>query len=117
MIALMSPPLEKDGQAVSPSRGSSITGSSELEQLRQKIDETDRNLLRIVAERIGLVDKIGAYKRENGLEARDEKRRAEVLTARVSTGKDLGIAEDVIRKLFEIILDYSETRENLKDRP
>src|SRR3989344_7590213 len=111
MIALMSTPLEKDEQAVSPSRGSSLTGSSELEQLREKIDETDRNLLRIFAERMGLVDKIGTYKRENGLEARDEKRRAEVLAARVSTGKDLGIAENVVRKLFEIILDYSETRE------
>ncbi len=85
--------------------------SSELEQLRQKIDETDQSLLRILAERMGLVDKIGAYKRENGLEVRDEKRRAEVLTARVSTGKSLGIAENVIRKLFETILDYSETRE------
>ena len=85
--------------------------SSELEQLRKKIDETDQNLLRILAERMGLVDKIGAYKRENGLPVRDEKRRAEVLSARVGAGKALGIAEDVIRKLFEIILDYSETRE------
>ena len=85
--------------------------SSELDELRKKIDETDQNLLRMLAERMWFVDKIGAYKRENGLEARDEKRRAEVLTARIETGKALGIAEDVIRKLFGIILDYSETRE------
>ena len=107
----MSTPLEKDGQAVSQSRSGSLTGSSELDELRKKIDETDRNLLRILAERMWFVDKIGAYKRANGLEARDEKRRAEVLTARVGAGKTLGIAEDVIRKLFETILDYSETRE------
>ena len=85
--------------------------SSELDDLRKKIDETDQSLLRIFAERMWFVDKIGAYKREKGLEARDEKRRAEVLSARVAAGKALGIAENVVRKLFEIILDYSETRE------
>src|SRR3989338_9636535 len=101
MIGRMSTPLEKDEQVVSPSRGSSLTGSSELEQLRQKIDETDRNLLRILAERMWFVDKIGAYKREKGLEARDEKRRAGGFSARVGAGKALGVAEGVVRKLFQ----------------
>ncbi len=81
---------------------------TQLDRLRARIDEADKELLRSLSERLKYVEQIGEYKRENELEVRDEKRRSEVLTSRISSGKNLGIAADLVRKIFEAILDHSE---------
>ena len=85
--------------------------SSELEKLRGRIDEADKELLRTLAERFKSVVQIGELKKEEGLKPRDEKRRSEVLSSRVSTGKNLGISGELVHKIFEAILDYAEKLE------
>src|SRR3989338_2966728 len=109
----MSTPLEKDDQAASSYRGGSLTGSSEseLKRLREHIDEADRELLRTLAERLEFVVQIGKLKRQEGLEVRDEKRRSDVISSRIYNGRNLGISEELVRKLFEAILDHAETLE------
>jgi len=85
--------------------------SSELDKLRTRIDEADNELLRTLAERLKFVVQIGKLKQQEGLEARDEKRRSEVLSSRISTGENLGISGEFVRKLFEAILNHAETLE------
>ena len=85
--------------------------SSELEKLREHIDQTDKELLQALAERMMLVQQIGTYKKGQGLDVRDEKRRAEVLSSRVALAKKYGLSEELVGKFFEIILDQAEDQE------
>ena len=82
-----------------------------LDQMRSRIDELDAVILDKLAERMKVVDDIGAYKRENELDARDEKRRNEVASDRMSRGKSRGLSGELVRKIFDAILDYAEERE------
>src|SRR3989338_198550 len=111
MMGSMSTPLENDDSSTTPPKGSSLTGSSELERLRAEIDAEDKELLLALAERLKSVVEIGKLKQEKGLEVRDEKRRNEVMSSRIAVAKDLGISEEAARKIFEVILDHSETLE------
>lgn len=82
--------------------------SDKLKHLREHIDQTDKEIVQALAERMMLVEQIGMHKKEMGLEIRDEKRREEVLRSRIELGKKCGLSEELVRKLFEEILDHSE---------
>ena len=85
-----------------------MSSDDKLKQLRDAIDKADNSLVLLLAMRMELVKEIGIYKRERKMAVRDEKRRNEVLTSRIAQGKELGLSEELIRKLFEEILDSAE---------
>jgi len=84
---------------------------NDIENLRRKIDEADTELLDILKERMDIVDEIGELKRAENIEARDERRRGDLLSDRVSKGKNRGLSGEFVRNLFERIMDYAEERQ------
>lgn len=51
----------------------------ELESLRRRINETDKELVRLFLERMSLVSEIGEYKKSMGLEIYDPMREREII--------------------------------------
>jgi monofunctional chorismate mutase len=51
----------------------------ELESLRQRINETDKELVRFFLERMNLVSRVGEYKRSMNLEIYDPVREREII--------------------------------------
>src|SRR5690606_32026124 len=55
---------------------------NKLEELRQKIDNIDRELIEVLATRMAIVEKIGDYKKENNVTSFQVKRWDEIMKNR-----------------------------------
>ena len=78
-----------------------------LRELRTQIDVLDRNIITSLAERMELVEEIGRYKKEHGMEALDAGRRDALLKHWVGTGHALSLPEDMLCEIFEAVHRYS----------
>jgi chorismate mutase len=74
-----------------------------LEDLRRQIDKYDDRLLDILEGRMKVADKIGRYKKENGITILQSSRWDQLLTKRIQDGEKKGLAEDFVVKLFRAI--------------
>ena len=50
-----------------------------LDELRKQIDEIDKNMASLFEKRMKIVEEIGRFKKENGLEILDEAREKQVI--------------------------------------
>ncbi|MBI2032618.1 MAG: chorismate mutase [Candidatus Levybacteria bacterium] len=78
-----------------------------LELFRRQIDAADENLLNALAKRMKMVEKIGRFKKERGMTFRDNKRWEELIKSRVNTANELKLQEEFIKKLYDLIHEYS----------
>lgn len=78
-------------------------GLNPLDEIRQQIDEVDRALLEVLSRRMHLVEKIGAYKKENNVAAFQLERWQEILNSRPNWAKAFQLNPDVVAELFRII--------------
>ena len=78
-----------------------------LEELRKEIDALDQEILNILEKRFTVVKQIGAIKKSNGLPVLDEKRWQEVLESKLIKARDLGLSENFIKKIYDIIHDHA----------
>lgn len=78
-----------------------------LEELRDRIDSIDENILALMAERMNLARNIGHYKKENNMTVFQVERWNEILLTRQRSGslKDLDL--DFIFRLYSLIHDES----------
>ena len=76
---------------------------SELEQLRQKIDNIDRELLEVLAARMSVVEKLGEYKRENNVAVLQLDRWKELHNNRADLGKKLNLYPELVEEMFKLI--------------
>lgn len=83
----------------------------ELTRLRMEIDAVDSALVRLLACRYSIVDRISAVKGDNALPVRDHERESELLEARASSGTALGLEAADTRMIFETILAVSRARQ------
>lgn len=74
-----------------------------LQSLRDPIDEADRKLLEVLAERFDQVIEIGHFKKANKLSALQMERWKEVFASRPEWGKELGLSPVLTRKIFKAI--------------
>jgi chorismate mutase len=74
-----------------------------LEVLRSQIDKIDRKVLEVLAERMQVVKEIGSYKKEKGLTVLQISRWSDIFDDRIKNGATLGLTEEMIRSLFELI--------------
>ena len=81
--------------------------SDPYEFWRRKIDEVDRRLLRLLAERAAYAVEIGNIKYERGEAVYDPKREEEVME-NVRRHRDGRLDEKAVQRIFERIID--ETR-------
>lgn len=82
----------------------------ELEALRQSIDEVDRRILTLIAERLRLVLEVGDLKRARQLPVRDAERERSVIERLVSLAP-APLSEPTVRRIFECIIDEARNIE------
>ncbi len=74
-----------------------------LEELRDKIDHIDEDLLRMLAERMKVAREIGQYKKENNMTILQVERWNEILRSRQVSGIQKDLTRDFIIHLYELI--------------
>ena len=74
-----------------------------IEELRERVDEVDRQLIRILNERARLVQEMVAAKAEAGKPLFDPKREEEILQ-KVAEENEGPIYDSSLREIFELIL-------------
>ena len=82
----------------------------DLEQWRQKIDDLDRQLVRLLNDRAQYAEEIGQIKTLLGMDAYSPEREEEVM--KNVTGTNAGpLSVQAVRRLFERIIDESRAVE------
>jgi chorismate mutase len=86
----------------------------EIETLRQRIDELDEALVRLLSARAECALKIGQAKKELGLEIYQPSREADVLNhvQRLNPGP---LDDGAIRRLFERVIDEARRLERISN--
>lgn len=83
----------------------------QLDQLRTKIDGLDEQIVELLSQRMGLVDKIGAVKAEHDISIFQMERWFEVLSKRGIQANDVELNSGFIQELFQVIHKYSVERQ------
>ena len=78
-----------------------------LHELRAKVDRIDDYIIEMLAERMGLSEQIGQFKKEHGLAIHQSERWAAIVKRALGNGKTGGLTEDFILKLFQQIHNES----------
>lgn len=84
-----------------------------MEEWRRRIDEIDRQLIRLLNERSQCALEIGKLKRQHSIAIYQPEREREVLE-NAERANDGPLADTAIRRLFERILDEARSLERLE---
>lgn len=84
----------------------------QLNILRKQIDEIDKKLIVLLAQRAAVSKKIGDSKKKHNKPVLDAKRWKTVLQTRIQQGKIHTLPEDFIKKIFTLIHTYSQNIQN-----
>ncbi|MFD2203493.1 chorismate mutase [Shivajiella indica] len=76
---------------------------SQLEVIRQHIDDVDRDLLEMLSRRMRLVEKAGIYKKKNNVAIFQMERWKKVFESRQEWAKSLQVNPEFIKELFNLI--------------
>lgn len=88
-----------------------------LGTLRERIDHLDRELVRIVAERLALCEEVAAVKERSGTAVIQPDRVREVVTSRRQFAIDAGVDPDFGEQLFRVLLAETHRIEVAGQRP
>lgn len=80
-----------------------------LEEYRRRVDEIDKEMLRLIEERVNIAKKIGREKKKLGKDISDPKREKQVLD-NITESTDL--ERDFVRDLFRRIIKYCKNEQN-----
>jgi chorismate mutase len=83
-----------------------------LAQLRKLIDELDENIIQLLADRMNISEKIGAFKKENDITILQMDRWKHIFETRSEQGKALGLSEEFLKKYLEMIHKESIKRQS-----
>lgn len=74
-----------------------------LQEMRTQIDNIDDELLHLLSKRSEISSKIGVIKKENNLTVLQLNRWNTMLSNYIEKGKTLGLKEELVKKIFELI--------------
>jgi chorismate mutase/prephenate dehydrogenase len=83
----------------------------DLNNLRNRLNELDRQLIELIAERQSVVEKVGEQKRSVGQATRDYAREKQVLDGVRADAEELGIAPDIAEQVMRLLIQTSLTRQ------
>lgn len=81
-------------------RRSMSSPAPELVTIRDQLAAKDRELVTALAERMRLIREVARVKADKGLPSFDREREGAHLDDLIATGRDIGLAEDVVRDVF-----------------
>lgn len=79
-----------------------------LEELRDEIEEIDREIVESIARRTYVVESIAEVKKERGMEIHDPKREEVVLNRVAERAEALDVDPEDVREVFELLMDISK---------
>lgn len=79
----------------------------EIEELRQEIDQADRQLLAALAARMRIVDRLGDYKEKQNIAVFQLPRWQEIMTTRPEWAEEMQISPKLAQALFRFVHDES----------
>ena len=82
-----------------------------LEILRSQIDSIDQQMLELLSQRMGIVEEIGNYKSKNEVTILQLRRWEKIMSTRIKLGKKLGLTEDFVKKLLQLVHKESIQRQ------
>jgi chorismate mutase len=74
-----------------------------LNNLRKEIDEVDDELLNLIAKRMNISEKIGDFKKQHNVAVLQMDRWKQVLEDHINKGVNLGLNDESVKEIFEII--------------
>lgn len=80
-----------------------------LKELRDKIDSIDRDLLKLLVERMEISDKIGKAKKAQGLSAYQPEREEEVIAKMLASNRKSGLSAMALRHIYTEIISASRS--------
>lgn len=81
--------------------------SDSLDNIRDHIDALDNRLVELLAQRMQYIPKAGEYKRAHNLPALDEVRWQQATEIRLKQARSLGLSEELVAELYELIHKYT----------
>jgi chorismate mutase len=84
---------------------------NKLEELRHVIDKLDNELLELLAKRMTISAQIGEYKRDNNVTILQVAHWKEIIEAGIASGNILGLPEEFVKGLYQLIHDESIRRQ------
>ena len=75
-----------------------------IKKLRKKIDRVDQNLLKILAKRFKITQKIGIYKKKKKFTVLDKRREKGIFRKRKILAKKLNLDSLLVEKIFKLII-------------
>ena len=82
-----------------------------LNNLRKRLNELDRQLVELIAERQSVVEQVGELKRAEGQATRDYAREKQVLGGARANAAELDIAPDIVEEVMRLLIRTSLTRQ------
>ncbi len=90
----------------------SADASHTLETLRNEINEIDDDLLQILSSRMKVADKIGEYKKRNGITILQTNRWNDIIDKTMAVGNKLGLSRKFLEKLLKSVHQESINHQN-----
>ncbi|GAB5527969.1 MAG: bifunctional 3-deoxy-7-phosphoheptulonate synthase/chorismate mutase type II [Roseivirga sp.] len=92
---------------------------SELDKFRHKVDLLDTQIIELMAERFGIIDQIGEYKKERNLAVYQPDRWQDVMQSRINEGMKRNMTEKFMKSLLFAIHEESVKKQEaqLKEVP
>lgn len=92
---------------------------SELDKFRHKVDLLDTQIIELMAERFGIIDQIGEYKKERNLAVYQPDRWQDVMESRINEGMKRNMTEKFMKSLLFAIHEESVKKQEaqLKEVP
>jgi len=75
-----------------------------IKKLQKKIDRVDQNLLKILAKRFKITQKIGIYKKKKKFTVLDKRREKGIFRKRKILAKKLNLDSLLVEKIFKLII-------------
>jgi len=88
-------------------KSSSKEYQENIHELRNQIDNIDREIMHLLSDRMKLSEAIGNYKKLNNISIYQPDRWNEIIETVVKKGEDQGLSGDFIRKVFTAIHEES----------
>ncbi len=80
----------------------------DLDELREEIEEIDRDIVESIARRIYVVESIAEVKKERGMEIHDPDREKVVLERVAERAESLDVDPDDVCEVFELLMEISK---------
>lgn len=85
----------------------------DLSKLREKVDQMDKSLIEILAERFNFIRDLGEYKRNNNLAVFQGDRWKEVTESRINMGVERGLSKEFMEEMLLAIHEESIKKQEL----